>query len=101
MPSEAKRQEIVDSGDVSAYIPSNVNAPKTLTPEEFKQALDERGLLRQVDAARALRCSRSAIHLYLKGKRPIPPLMVTALQGIRRLRRPVGNPEEPVGTSKD
>lgn len=55
-----------------------------MTPQDLREALDQRGLTRQVDAAQALRTSQSSISRWLDGTLPVPPVIELALQSIPR-----------------
>lgn len=53
-----------------------------MTPDQFRAALNERGIARQIDAAAALRVSQETISRYLSGKHRIPGPVELALEGI-------------------
>lgn len=53
-----------------------------MTPEEFRAALNERGILRQVDAATALRVTQQTVSRYLSGKYRVPGVVEVALGAI-------------------
>lgn len=67
----------VDSRPSHAYIQG------AMTAEDFRAALDEKGIALQVEAARALRVSQASISRWLSGEQPIPPIVRTALDGIK------------------
>lgn len=58
-----------------------------LTPEQFRAALNERGISRQIDAAAALHVSQETISRYLSGKYRVPGVVEVALRAVPKKKR--------------
>ncbi len=53
-----------------------------MTREEFREALNDRGIYRQVDAAAALGLKQQTVSNYLRGRNRVPGVVEVALRAI-------------------